>query len=264
MVDPLSAAVIGGLAGMAISKGQKPEQIIAQSVDYDRLLRVIKSAIGGVAEPIVLLDDDFSLGLNKYFTVEGNGAVALSSDYAAFGSLSAKLTMDAGAVSSAATISYRLGYPLSYMTLIGLEFWFATDDEDVPVLAATFEMADGSIFYGANVYYSTVDKTVNVVHKDGTLKTPAKTLSFYDYKFHRLKYVFNLASKEYLYFQLNDWVYPLTDYEIYESSLPLGQEIRFSIGVQKTDAVTGGSDTYIGRVRFTLGEPNTIPANITS
>lgn len=264
MIDPITAAIFGGLAGHAIGSGKKPEQIIAQQVDYDRLLRVIKAAIAGNTEAIVLLDEDFSLGLNKWVITEGNGSVSLSSDYAALGSLSAKLSMDAGAVSATARIIYYMGWPLPYLTRVGIEIWFATNDTSVPYLFAAFNMSDGGVLNDTDIWFSTEDNKLRIVHADGTLTTPAKGIDLADYRFHRLKYVFDLASKEYLYCRLNEQVYDLRDYKVKESAIADDQGLYFNIGVEKTDATAGGSDTYLGRVRLTIGEPNTIPANITS
>lgn len=197
--------------------------------------------------------DDFEDNLNKWqqSTVGTGAGIALSSDAARSGGLSAKLTTG-DAIDDFAILEHRCPYPA--LSKIGFEISFvvAGDKEQYRFGILIW---DGTNAHLGEVRYDSETDKLEYYDSAASWQTIASDVALYDsiYLFHTLKLVVDFVNDKYIRCIVDKTEYDLSAYDLCVAASPVSPYLyaRFSIST-KEDA---NKTTYADDAISTQNEP---------
>lgn len=201
----------------------------------------------------VVLMDDFEATLLKWeaFTIGAGGAIALSSTRARNGDQAVKMTAGSGVNNYALLYRY---WPIPVSTKIGFEASFTTHI-DIDRILLDIGIYDGITFHHVTVGLSITNDRIYIIQGGGgtVFLSPVLNLYNYDYCFHTLKLVFDLATGHHTRVLFDEQTFDSSAYTI--ETAASGAAHRMFFGVWSINSKVGNPDIYVDDVIITQNEP---------
>jgi len=201
----------------------------------------------------VVLLDSFENGIDTWES-EDIGATSdfsISSSKYKTGGFSAKL-----AAGNLADDYMNIGRNIQILNecKIGFEFSFAFSTVHA-IIDFKLGYHNGTDIYNANAIFNTTNNTLSIQKSDGLFKTISSSIKLYKGLsiFHTTKLIIDIKNKKYDKIIINNNIFNLEDYGLYDSGDSIWEYLYFTIKLQTTGA--GTTYTWLDDIIITQNEP---------